>query len=157
MKRTPTAPAAALAALLALLAVGCGGGETRSPSATPVPQGAIRAARSIGDTAKASAAPGAMAPTSAEVVLTTCQKAIDLVGLPETPPARDASTPCYLVQVRGDFINFAYKGPQPPTPTGVAVFGTVEVETGEVIGLRVGTKPRDLSSLGEVWTLPLAD
>lgn len=90
-------------------------------------------------------------PTSASLVLTTHGAAAKLGGGAIT---RGADRPAYVVVLTGTFVyERARGGPGRPTPRGTVARVTVDVASGQSVGLGLSNNPVDLAPLGPVGDL----
>jgi hypothetical protein len=98
---------------------------------------------------------GATAPTSARVVLSQRDIANALMAPGTEMPTTE---PVYVVQMEGKFVGHMAKIPPGASlPTGDALWFVVSPVDGQVTDWGISSSPADLSKLGQVSSLDLAE
>jgi hypothetical protein len=115
----------------------------------PMPNGDIRATLES-QAGRLAAENGGTVPSTADVVLTTRQAAMDVEG----GDIVDSDQPVYMVQMQGEFVvNTASYPSGVEAPTGSVLSFLYDPEAARLMDWGVGEQSADLASLGEVWQI----
>lgn len=103
--------------------------------------------------ARSASAENGGAAVTAEAVHTTYLAAERAVLNGDTGSNPAATTPVWVVQIRGDFTCYSCRGPGRATPTGHVITLIVIAATLQSSDFGLGNQPHDLTSLGNVIPL----